>query len=69
MKKLEQEIDFYYDENDNIVLTEAYHLKKGYCCGHGCRHSPYDYENVPQPRRNLLLKQRIHADEKSNKTS
>ena len=32
--------DFYY-EGPYLVFTEAYHLKRGYCCGSGCRHCPY----------------------------
>jgi Family of unknown function (DUF5522) len=68
MNKLVENIDFYYDEQDNMVLTAKYHLDKGYCCGHGCRHCPYKYENVPEPRRTLLLKERKHA-EKENRTS
>jgi hypothetical protein len=31
----------YYFEGTNIVFTAAYHLKRGYCCGSGCRHCPY----------------------------
>ena len=31
----------YYFENGLIVMTAAYHLKRGYCCGSGCRHCPY----------------------------
>jgi len=46
--------DFYYDERGYIVLTEKYHLAKGFCCGNGCRHCPYNYENVPEPRRSEL---------------
>lgn len=34
--------DYYY-ENDFIVFTEEYHLKRGYCCKSGCRHCPYNY--------------------------
>lgn len=37
--KLEPE-DYYY-EGEYIVFTAAYHLKRGYCCGSGCRHCPY----------------------------
>jgi hypothetical protein len=66
MKKLAEGTDYYYDEQGNIVLTEAYHLNKGYCCGHGCRHCPYDYENVPETRRNLLLKERRNATKETN---
>ncbi|HEX8813035.1 MAG TPA: DUF5522 domain-containing protein [Terracidiphilus sp.] len=31
----------YYLENGLMVFTAAYHLKRGYCCGSGCRHCPY----------------------------
>jgi len=27
--------DFYYDADGFMVLTEKFHLSKGYCCGHG----------------------------------
>jgi hypothetical protein len=32
--------DFYY-EGPYLVFTAAYHLKRGFCCGSGCRHCPY----------------------------
>ena len=32
--------DFYY-EGPYLVFTEAYLLKRGYCCNSGCRHCPY----------------------------
>ena len=32
--------DYYY-EGEYIVFTAAYHLKRGTCCGSGCRHCPY----------------------------
>jgi len=32
----------YYLENGRFVFTEKYHLKRGHCCGSGCRHCPYD---------------------------
>lgn len=31
----------YYLENGLLVFTAQYHLKRGYCCGNGCRHCPY----------------------------
>jgi len=31
----------YYMEGPNMVFTAQYHLKRGYCCGSGCRHCPY----------------------------
>jgi hypothetical protein len=32
----------YYLEGDRVVFTREYHLRRGYCCGSGCRHCPYD---------------------------
>jgi hypothetical protein len=29
-------------ENGLVVYTAAFHLKRGYCCGSGCRHCPYE---------------------------
>lgn len=31
----------YYLEGDYVVFTRGYHLKRGWCCGSGCRHCPY----------------------------
>lgn len=52
---LKEGIHFYINQDGYIVLTEKYHLEKGFCCGMGCLHCPYNYENVPEPRRSLLL--------------
>jgi Family of unknown function (DUF5522) len=41
MSELVEDEDF-YQEGDFIVFTRRYHLKRGYCCGSGCRHCPYD---------------------------
>ncbi len=48
MDKNQQENDSkdFYFENGLMVMTEAYHLKRGYCCGSNCRHCPYNHENV-----------------------
>jgi hypothetical protein len=53
-------IHFYYNENNYIVFTEKYHLQRGYCCGNGCRHCPYNYENVDKPLQRKLLAQKQH---------
>lgn len=39
--------DYYFD-GPYMVFTAAYHLKRGTCCGSGCRHCPYDHVNVPR---------------------
>lgn len=46
---------FYYNESGLMVFTEKYHLERGYCCGNGCLHCPYNYENVQEPARTELL--------------
>jgi hypothetical protein len=56
--ELVEGIDFYYNEEGYMVLTEAYHLQRGSCCGNGCLHCPYNYENVPEDRRMELLNRR-----------
>ena len=35
-----EEPAYYYLEGGLVVFTEAYHLKRGYCCKCGCRHCP-----------------------------
>jgi len=40
-------VDFYYTEDGLFVFTQKVHLERGYCCGNGCRHCPYHFENVP----------------------
>ncbi len=48
-------IDFYFDLSGYMVFTEKYLSERGYCCGNGCRHCPYQYENVPEPKRTELI--------------
>jgi Family of unknown function (DUF5522) len=43
-KALIETVDYYY-ENGFMVMTEKFHLDRGVCCGNGCRHCPFDYEN------------------------
>lgn len=49
-------VHYYTNEEGLLVLTEKFHLQRGYCCGNGCRHCPYQFENVPEPKRSELLK-------------
>jgi hypothetical protein len=51
-------VHYYINEEGKFVFTEQYHIEKGYCCGFGCKHCPYDYKNVPEPGRTTLLKKR-----------
>ena len=56
--ELTEGIHFYINEDGYVVLTEQYHKERGYCCGMGCLHCPYNYENVAEPRRSILLKKK-----------
>lgn len=60
---LQEGIDFYFNEEGLMVLTAAYHLKRGRCCGNGCLHCPYDFENVKEPRKTQLLEARKRKKE------
>jgi len=55
--ELIENVDFYYDKDGFVVLTQHYHETRGYCCGYGCRHCPYQYESVPEPKRSTMLSQ------------
>jgi Family of unknown function (DUF5522) len=58
MQELTEGIHYYFNEQGLIVLTEKYHLERGYCCGNGCLHCPYHYENVSEPRRSEILRKK-----------
>jgi len=63
MNNLAEGEDYYYNEEGYVVLTAKYHLQKGYCCGNGCTHCPYDFENVPETKRSELLSLRNNGKE------
>ncbi|RYY55004.1 MAG: hypothetical protein EOO09_12280 [Chitinophagaceae bacterium] len=54
MKEWTEGIHYYYNSEGLIVLTAAFHLSRGHCCGNGCIHCPFDYINVPEPKRTQL---------------
>lgn len=62
MKELIEGEHYYINENGYVVLTAKYLLDRGYCCGNGCLHCPFNYENVEEPRRSLLLEKREQGD-------
>lgn len=66
-KQLVEGEDYYYNELGYMVLTAKYHMEKGNCCGNGCLNCPFDYINVPEPRRTELVKKR--TNEKDNPRS
>jgi len=68
MKELTEGVDFYYNEQGLMVLTAKYHLERGYCCGNGCKHCPFNYERVSEPRRSILIaQQKANGDTEKEK--
>lgn len=55
--------DYYLLPDGRLVFTASYLLKRGYCCGNGCLNCPFDYENVPEPRKGNLLANREDHDQ------
>lgn len=43
MPVLKEGEDFYFNPQGLMVMTEQYHLKRGYCCKSGCKHCPWGY--------------------------
>ena len=58
MQELIEGKHYYINADGFMVFTEQYHLEKGFCCGMGCLHCPYNYEKVPEPKRSELLRAR-----------
>ncbi|MFK7826760.1 MAG: NTP transferase domain-containing protein [Oligoflexales bacterium] len=42
--KLEENQDYYMNDEGLMVFTAKYHLKRGYCCESGCLHCPYGFK-------------------------
>ena len=38
--------DYYFNEEGLLVMTRAYHLKRGKCCESGCLHCPYGFTGL-----------------------
>ena len=56
MEPLIENIHYYLNEDGLMVFTEKYLRERGYCCGNGCKHCPYEFINVPEPKRSELIK-------------
>ena len=51
-------VHYYFNDEGLVVLTRLCHLERGYCCGNGCLHCPYNYERVPEPKKTERIKKR-----------
>ncbi len=63
MKKRLQDDDIYFNADGMMVFTAEYLLERNFCCGNGCLHCPYDYKNVPEPKKTTLLEQRKQQED------
>lgn len=52
MESLIEGVHYYINEDGYVVLTEKYHLERGYCCGNACKHCPFDHISVPESDNN-----------------
>ena len=52
---------YFYWEGNKKVMKEEYHIKRGSCCGSGCRHCPYtpQYQKLNKNLREELKTQLI----------
>ena len=62
LNDLTEGVDYYINQDGFLVLTEKYHLEKGYCCGLGCLHCAYNYENVAEPQKTILLNEKLKKE-------
>jgi hypothetical protein len=51
---MEEGTHYYILPDGRLVFTALYLSERGYCCGNGCLNCPYDYLNVPEPKRTQL---------------
>ncbi|MBL7767142.1 MAG: hypothetical protein JNJ58_13665 [Chitinophagaceae bacterium] len=66
-KPLFDDDEMYLNPEGLVVFTAEYLIKRGYCCGNGCLHCPYDYKNVMDiEKRNRLLNKRILQSNKQD---
>ena len=66
MKVLVEGEDYYRNRDGFVVLTEKHHLNRGYCCGMACKHCPFHYEAVPEPKRSEALAKREVSNSNEN---
>ena len=60
-KPLFDEDEIFVNENGLFVFTAEYLLQRGYCCGNGCRHCPFEYKNVVDIEKKKKLIETQHS--------
>jgi hypothetical protein len=67
--KLREGEDYYLLPDGRLVMTASYLLKRGWCCGNGCLHCPFEYAAVPEPKRSKLLANRSNKQNDDGKSA
>lgn len=57
----------YYMDGDFLVFTSEYLLRRGTCCGNGCRHCPYRKLTSPEPLQQVVETKQL-VNQKCNRT-
>lgn len=60
--------DYYINENGKVVFTEEYHLRRGRCCGSGCKHCPFEPKHL-KGNENVEIGERGGSENSSTETS
>ena len=60
---MQEHKDYYILPDGRLVMTASYLRERGYCCGNGCLNCPYEYEQVPEPKRTELIKRRANEQQ------
>ncbi|GAB4019303.1 MAG: hypothetical protein Fur0010_21200 [Bdellovibrio sp.] len=61
-EKLKENQDFYM-ENGNMVFTESFLKKRGFCCQSGCRHCPWKFSERFDPNYPAELQASLNLDQ------
>ena len=63
-----KEEDYYINDHGKKVFTDEYHLRRGFCCGSGCLHCPYEPKHTKGVT-NVAIRERGRPEDSSTETS
>ena len=60
--------DYYINDHGKKVFTESYHLRRGWCCGSGCKHCVFEPKHE-RGSKNVAIRERGRSEDSSTETS
>jgi hypothetical protein len=60
-------VDFYFNEQKEMIFTESFLARRGYCCQSGCCHCPYGYNKKVNPDIPVEFQDPWSSESKENK--